>query len=219
MKQIDQIKLDSIDERELNGCKRSFEAGNFGAVLAAIRWCRRHDLTAPPWLLDASHALIVEAIRHIKSGKPGRAGNPLARLRQDMIHFARWDTVQMLREKQKETAAEVAGLRKLKSDPSVVLKERDVIVIEEEEKKLQWLGRSWEMAYRCASAALRGTDSFAGPDAMKASYLKVQKLSEDPKQALRFRLVDPYTMQQLNLSKVFEPPQDKKPRVLFDPDR
>ena len=207
--ELDDLK--AYHEKELNGCKRSFEAGNIGALLSAIHYCRSDNLTAPQWLLDASYDLLVEAIRHVKFGKPGRARSPFARFRQDMIHFARSDTVQEVREKQKEIREEVIELRKRKNVPPSLLKER--------EKMLRWAGRDWGMAYRCASVLLRGTDSFAGPDAMKASYLKVRRLAKDPKQTMRFRLIDNYTMQRLKLLKVFEPPQDRKPRVLFDPDR
>ena len=211
MEQQMRLRLSAIYKRELNGCKRSFEAGNFGAVLAAIRWCRKYNLAAPPWLLDASYELLVKAIRHIKSGKLGRAGNLLARLRQDMIDLTRWDEVERAREKQKEIAKEVAELRKLKNVPSTLM--------EEQEYMLRWVGSNRDRAYECASHRLQGTGAFAGPDAIRRSYLIVKRASKNSKQAIRYRLIDHYTMERLNLLSVFEPPRGTKPRLLFDPDR
>ena len=202
--------LQALHQWELDGCRRSFEAGNPSAVLAAINWCRKHDVIQPPWLVDATNELLVDAIRNAKSGKPGRANNPLSRLRQDLIHFSRHDAVQEVREQQKLIAVEFAELRTEENVPPSIMEEREYM--------LEWLGRSWEMAYRCAAALLRGTEAYGSPSTIKASYCKIQKISKNPEEAIRYRLIDRHTMEKLGLLAVFEPPRGRKPSELFDPD-
>jgi len=217
--------LEQLHQREFNGMKKALDAGMEAAVIAGLRYCRRYELSAPPWLVDELHRQTVSAIRGDKPGKVGRTANPLARLRQDMIHFARWDGVQLIREKQLEIAEQwnevrpilqkqrelpeqTTKLRKLNITPADMLREL--------ERVHDWVGQTWDLAYRCAAAYLLGTESFASPAAMKASHLLVEQAGKDPAIAARFRLLDHRTLQELGLQYVFEPRPGRKWPPLFD---
>ena len=51
---------------------------------------------------------------------------------------------------------------------------------------------------------LRGTDSAAGPDAMKASYLRVARNNRDPSQPLRYHVFDPVVVAKLRIQDVLK---------------
>jgi len=110
----------------------------------------------------------------------------------------------MIREKQNEAAKELAELLKLADVDPKFLKMQQEFQME--------LGTTWEAAFEYAAMSLRGTDAFAGPDAMKHSYYKVKQHSEEETTALRYRLPDRQTIKALGLDPVFEKRSVKKPR-------
>jgi hypothetical protein len=97
-----------------------------------------------------------------------------------MIDFERWDAVREAREKQTEIRQQVEELATMLRPPASLLRER--------EKMLHWVGDDWLRAYECAAMILSGTAAAGGPDAMKASYLRVNRNSRDPDQPLRYHL-------------------------------
>jgi len=149
-------------------------------VAAALHYCDEHDLDAPRWLIRAASELVFALLRNEKSKKRGRACGIVARYRQDMIDFERWERVCEVREKQEELP-EVAEDLQARNAPQGML--------EEQEKMRDWTGKDWLKAYECASMIVQGTDAHAGPDAMKTSYQKVQQNDRDPKQALRYHVL------------------------------
>jgi hypothetical protein len=167
------------------------------AAVAAIHYCTTNRLPAPQWLIDEAGNVLFSLLRHVKQAKRGRASGAVARYRQDMIDYARWDTVREVREKQVEICEQVEELRSIPSPPKSLLEER--------EKMLFWVGHDWLRAYECAAMILRNTDSAAGPDAMKASYLRVTRNSQDPSQSLRYHLFDPIVVSKLGIRDVLKP--------------
>ena len=63
--------IEELHERELNGLKRSYEAGSLPAMLDALIYCERNDLPQPKWLQLAT---IKEEIENLRGGKQGRRG-------------------------------------------------------------------------------------------------------------------------------------------------
>jgi hypothetical protein len=178
------------------------------AVAAAIHYCTTHRLPAPQWLIDEAGNVLFSLLRHVKQEKRGRASGAVARYRQDMIDYARWDAVREVREKQIEVRKQVDELRSNPSVPKALLEER--------EKMLFWVGRHWLRAYECAAMVLRGTNAAAGPDAMKASYLRVTRNNQDPSQSLRYHLFDPIVMSRLGIRDVLKPTRSRRVRPLFE---
>ena len=89
-----------------------------------------------------------------------------------MTDYERWDQVKVVREKQIEIRDEVDFLRaNLRKAPSGRLEDR--------EKMLEWVGRSLRRAFECASMLLAESPAFGGPDAIKSSYLTVEKANRN----------------------------------------
>src|SRR5436190_20532610 len=80
-------------------------------VAAALDYCAKHGLEAPRWVVEQAPALLCNALRRSGPKNRGRACNPIARYRQDMIDYERWDAVRDIRAKQKEIRKEVNELR------------------------------------------------------------------------------------------------------------
>ena len=152
------------------------------AVAAALRYCSQHRLNAPHWLVGEAETVLCAQLRPKKRNKRGRASNAVARYRQDMIDYERWDTVREVREKQTEILKHVEELRAISRVPRSLLQER--------EKMLHWVGHDWLRVYECASMMLAKTRAAGGPEAMKASYQRVKRNSKDPDQQLRYHLLD-----------------------------
>jgi hypothetical protein len=189
-------ELDEFWTREFASYERAVRAGNIGALLSALVDCIRKDLPPPRWLLVQAYSRLIDATTNKPTGKRGRTANPFAQFRQDMIHFARWDVVQEVRDKQVEVAQQVKELRGLKSaSAQAMLKER--------EQLKRWLGRSWLSAYHCASVLLKGTQAFGADDAMRASYKLVQRHGRSSK-GPRFKLPKDEVLRDLGLKHVFD---------------
>jgi hypothetical protein len=140
-------------------------------------------LTAPVWVLEAATSGYCSALAGLTPKKLGRSSGPVERYRQDINDFVRWDELFHLRLKQGELREEVELIRSRGG-----LSKND---LREKEKYLAWVGHSWERAHECASMLLRETPAFGGPDAMKASYLRVTQNNRNQAQPLRYYLFDP----------------------------
>jgi hypothetical protein len=147
-------------------------------VASALHYCAEHGVTAPPWLVQAASEILFVLLRNDKTKKRGRSAGIVARYRQDMIDFERWDLVRQVREKQDELPLVVDDLRK---------RDAPQAMIDEHVKMRDWVGRDWLRAYECASMILQGTDAHAGPDAMKSSYLTVKQNNDE--RGLRYHVL------------------------------
>src|SRR5690349_3700635 len=83
-------------------------------VAAAIYYCDRYDVDLPRWVLSAAPVVLGQALSKSLSKKRGRSSNPIARYRQDMIDFTRWDVVRDTRTQQIDVRQGVAELRKIR---------------------------------------------------------------------------------------------------------
>lgn len=137
------------------------------AVAATLDHCAERSLVPPSWIVEPAAQFLPALLHGRGSGRRGRSCNPVARYRQDQIDYLRWDSVVYTRAKQPEIRERVAVAREYKSYPSRYL--------ELEEKLEDWIGSDWIRAFEVASMYLQGSYSHGGPDAVKVSYLKVQK--------------------------------------------
>jgi hypothetical protein len=175
--------LAQLHETELDCLRRMIESGVIMAIPAAKQYCIAHGIDVPAWLTRISIELECASLRRGKRQRRGRTANPVARHRQDMHHHDRWSAVCEVREKQAEARTEKEKLRALPNVPPHFLEER--------EELLRRVGSTFEDAYQRASDLLSKTGSFGGPKTMKASYLRVERESRNPKKAMRYHLLDP----------------------------
>lgn len=82
--------LQNLTEHELEICERAWEAGVSEAVADAVELCERASLPPPTWLVGAIGFLVQRELKHS------------ARRKWDLIHYARWDAVQELRDRKGE---------------------------------------------------------------------------------------------------------------------
>jgi hypothetical protein len=179
--------LEQLHETELGYLQRMIEAEVEIAIPAAKHYCVTHGLDVPNWLARISIELECAHLRRDANGR-GRTANSLGRHRHDMRHFARWDAVWEVRDKQDEFRIEIEKLRTLPNVPTDRLKER--------EKMLRRVGDTLDDAFRCASNLLAKTDAFGCPETIKKSYLRVEheyrveRETGDSKEAKRYHLLD-----------------------------
>lgn len=172
--------LDDLHEQQLQIYKAMFHS-ELGAA-AALHYCMTHRLKVPYWVNMHANELLSGALNSKRPKRRGRSAEPVARYRQDMIDFDRWSMVREVREKQVEFAKTVEELRARSNAPPAQLIEH--------EKMLEWLGHTLDRAYECASMILAHEDSFGSPGTIKASYLEVERNSHDPKQPMRYHILD-----------------------------
>src|SRR5262249_18656891 len=94
--------IEKFCERELNSRKRARDAGVLAAVPDALAFCREHKIAPPDWLLEDAEELCLVGIRGGLPKGRGRTANHLARYRQAIIDYSRWDAVMEVRRKQVE---------------------------------------------------------------------------------------------------------------------
>jgi hypothetical protein len=168
------------------------------AVAAALDYCARHGLNAPPWLVTAAAEVLREVLRRERSTKRGRSCGSVARYRQDQIDFERWDVVQYVRQNQKKTVEDIKELSSMKRPSKDLLTER--------QRMLHWAGRTWLRTFECASMILKGRQAHAGPDAVRTSYKTVERSIRNEDWSVRYHMLDQEFLRWFG----FEGPLDRK---------
>lgn len=181
-------KIKDPTQREIASCHRAFAAGMLPALYEALYLCDEKKRPVELWMLRAMRRLMVAVFTGRMGEGPGRTGNAIARFRNDMKHFYRWDMVTMIRRKQTEYREQMDELRKLD-------------LTEEQWRSLDLRNpcRSWEDAYELAAEELRGTPAFGSPATMKRSYQYVERNSRDPQQGPRFKVLSRRTLQLIGI--------------------
>jgi hypothetical protein len=174
--------LEDFHQRELEWLEVMFCCGSAIAIPAGVRYCAKHDLPLPRWLVKATATHYAELLRGDAPQKLGRSANLLDRHCQDMNDCMRWDEVTTVRGMQIEVRDELIFL---KANPRKAPAGR----IQDREKMHRWVGRSLKRAFECASMLLAETPAFGGPDAMRLSYWKVEKANRDQSQAMRYHML------------------------------
>ena len=174
--------LAELDAQRLRYFEKMLEAGAMVAVPAALHYCEENQVAVPPWLLKATTELLCDLLKREKSVRRGRSCGSVARYRQDMIDFTRWDCVLEVRRYQVELKDCMAMLHDRPDIPANIRVDR--------EKMHAWVGSTFDRAYECASMMLRGSQAFGSPEAMKRSYHQVKRNNSDPAQTMRYHLFD-----------------------------
>ncbi|QWG18806.1 hypothetical protein KMZ68_02625 [Bradyrhizobium sediminis] len=178
--------IDYLNQRELKVLRRVAASGSELAPAAALHFCATYKADVPEWLTGLAARGYCEHLNSNRPKKRGRSSGPIERYRQDMIDYMRWDTVRSTRDKQKDCPESLAILE-TNSNRCPYIKDYN--------KLLRWYGHDWLRAYECASMFLRGTPAFGGPDAMKASYCRVEHASNP----LRYFLFQPEFLESVGL--------------------
>lgn len=183
--------IEELHETQLDIFAKMIRTGVAVAIPAAEYYCSEHGLAAPAWLTKASVNLHCNTLRGDTTKKRGRASGPVTRYRQDMIDFARWDEICVVREQQKIFRRQVAKLRALAKVPRHMLNEK--------EKMLNRLGHTFDDAYEYVSKDLKKTNARGGWDTMRRSYREVERISKDPTQAMRYHQLDSQFLRRLGI--------------------
>ncbi|ARP98280.1 hypothetical protein [Pseudorhodoplanes sinuspersici] len=138
------------------------------AVAAGLDHCAERMIAPPAWIVRCASDVMNQLLTGSKPARRGRSCTPVARYRQDQIDYLRWDAVVSARENQPRIRERVSEMRAYAS-------EFPARYIELEEKLANWIGHDWIRAYEVASMYLQGSYAHGGPDAVRTSYLKVQR--------------------------------------------
>jgi hypothetical protein len=165
--------VNSYHERRLNEF-RAAVAHREIAIAAAMDYCAQAGVSPPQWLTEAGADLISRLLKSEHVNAVGRSRGPIRRYRQEMIHVDRWFAVHAVR----DIAANVRRDRKILRDEgrrfSKYLRQRYEFEIG---RRSKWLSQG---TFPCASLYLSGSESFAGPDAVRASYRKIERINANP---------------------------------------
>jgi hypothetical protein len=200
--------LSDYHQRALVELHSIFDAGFVLAGPAALHYCTQNELAHPEWLISETSRGYSRQFRPNTQKKPGRAGEPIQRYRQDMIDFVRWDTVREVVDQQQELLRNVNAIQKDYGRTA-----RDIL-------KLQRLlaeraGKNLPTAFRCASTLLSETPAFGGDSAMKTSYYRVEKKFRDPIESCRYFLFESAFLESVGLIHPSKWPQSKEWASLY----
>src|SRR5262249_46483840 len=143
------------------------------AAPAALHYCLEHDIAPPRWVAEAALLLLCDLLKREKSKRRGRAGGSVARYRQDMIDFLRWNEVDVLRNEQQRS-------KRLMSEYPVCPAPRLKQTYDSEVEKAKWLGTSAKRLYECVSEVIEQTEAFGSAESIKRSYRQVQRNNRHP---------------------------------------
>lgn len=169
---------------EVERLRKAYEEGVIVAVPAALHYCSENKIAPPPWVVEAALILLCDLLKRTKAKELGRANSPIARYCQNKIDFMRWDQVVSLREEQQRSIESIRDYPPCNSPL-----EREMYA--RESAKAEWLGHTLTRLFDCASEALVGTEAFAGREAIKKSYLAVDRYNRESVAPFKYCLFDP----------------------------
>lgn len=175
---------------EYERMRKAYKAGVIVAVPAALHYCLEWGYGPPQWVLEAALEQLCDLLRREKSKKRGRSAGAVARYRQDMIDFMRWNEVIVLRDEQQRS------IRLMKTYPTCPSPGQASIYVQEV-AKAKWLGHTRTRLYECASEALEGTDAFGSPESIKRSCLAVNRNNRLSLAAFRYCQFHPLLVRML----------------------
>ncbi len=177
--------------RELDACERGYRAGNLVSVVTALDWRHRWNEPLPKWLIAALDSTYPKLLRSDRPDQRGRTANSLARYKADMRHYARWDAVVYIRERQQERREERDALLK----DGLSEEEVDAVFANDRDP-----GKTWEDAYEKAAEDLKGTPAYCSPSTVKNSYRIVQRIfREGGVEPGRFRVSSASVLRRLRI--------------------
>ena len=128
---MNQRLQDSLDR-----CERGWKSGSLPAVMDAIRYCERYGVPPPSWLVQAVTTVVMQQLRTPIPGAIGWVNTAEKALRNDLIHFQRWQAVVDLRREDESLSwdqAYAAASKELEGSPAAASTD----TIEASYKKIQ----------------------------------------------------------------------------------
>ncbi len=189
------VSLEPVDSlsvfhnRDLEWLRTMTRGGSELAPAAALFYCNRNKISAPDWVVEAASIGYCEALNGTLAKKLGRSSGPVERYQQDMVDYVRWETVKDVRERQLIFPEDVKELCSRRNIPRSV--------VEQKQKMVKLVGKTWLSAFQYAITLVRGTPAFGGVAAMKASYYRVERNSKAG--MLRYHLLDPSFLSSIGL--------------------
>jgi len=181
--------------RHVQEVERAYRAGNLLALFEACDVCDHHEAQLPGWIPLAAMDLIAEALDNGLSSGRGRTGHPLAKLQEDLKHFARWDTVQSLIEHRNHGWKDFQNsLRSPKLSPSARKKLLSQAPLNP--------GENLQETFAAASQALAGTIAFGSPATIQNSYKLFNKAAKSPQTAAAFMTLSRKIYQRFGLDPI-----------------
>jgi hypothetical protein len=176
------------------------------AVVAALDLCAEEQITPPQWLVKDAAKLMVELLKSQKTSKVGRTPTYIAQFRQHLIDLKRWNAVLEVRRIRDDNAHEAKIFNGMSASRREHFEDRRRLI----ERYRTWLKHG---TYRCAAMYLRGQDAYAGTDAIRTSYRKIQKaFSRDAK----FPALGDLFIEKIGLSGWLDAKPGKKHTRLYD---
>ena len=166
------IDATSYHDRRLNEFRAAVAHPEI-AVAAAMDYCAEVGISPPQWLTEAGADLLSRLLRSEHVNAVGRSRGPIRRYRQEMIHVERWLAVHAVR----NIARNVRRNRQILQECKSLSKDLRERYQREVDHRSKWLRQG---TFPCASLYLSGSESFAGPDAIRASYRKIERLNAAP---------------------------------------
>ena len=167
------IDASSYHDRRLNEFKAAVAHREI-AIAAAMDYCAEVGISPPEWLTKEAANLLSRLLKSEHVNAVGRSRGPIRRYRQEMIHVDRWFAVHAVRDIASKVRRDRRILRKEGKTFSKALRERYRLEVD---RRSKWLKQG---TFTCASLYLSGSESYAGPDAIRASYRKIERLNAAP---------------------------------------
>jgi hypothetical protein len=172
--------IDQLHENELEQFRLMFVEGTDLAVTAALDYCYRYGLNVPRWVVLESVRFQCSALRGDLPKKRGRSTGTVNRYLQDRIDLWRWETVIEIRQNREFLRRRIESFSKMNGHTARQWRIDD-------EKLLRWAQAD---SFKCASTLLVGCLAFGGPEAVKRSFLKVERNRRSPKTAMRYCILN-----------------------------
>lgn len=185
--------------RQLEICKRAYEAGAIPALYDALLICEENRVAPPDWMFPALRDALERWFAEKPANIRGRLANPRKKYKMDLIHFLRWDKVTSIIEHHEGLWKEYQlALRNPKLTPAKKERLR--------RDPPRDLGTNQDDAFIFAAEELAGTSAGGSEDTMERSFKMVRKAAK--KGSSRFYLVKYRTARRLGvgISGLFPPP-------------
>ena len=186
--------MDRIHQRELDELK-SLTVHRDLAVAAALDYCAEHGITPPQWVVEQAATLLRELLLRERAPGRGRAGNRIARYRNDQRDVERWDAVEAIRRIREKTEYDVKLRRQYGETPE---NSRSMY---HHERMREWLRNG---TFECASRYLAGREARIGADGIRASYRRCMRRAGSGSFPDRYYVLDQRFLKKLGIPSLHE---------------
>jgi hypothetical protein len=204
----DRLKRGSeVSARWFEALRPVCEDGSVLAVLEGLHWCHQHDVTPPGWFHVAASRTITRLVLGTNK-KAGRAASGLNREREILKRLMRWDLVNEAKRGRENCLRDQELMRQHPNIASAEYKRRIGVVLDR-------LGSNLEDIFAFVSWQLEGTPLAGGPDAIKASYRRVERDMRSRSTAFKYYAFSYPALQAAGMTDIFDAVPAKKWPAFF----